>query len=331
MHRVLYITDPADPLIAKIRQAFDGRVELVAAEANQLPTLSGFDALLIGDGPLSAPIMSIPADGPKLIQLTRGHHRDVDAAVLAASGITVAGAAPALADHIARHVILGAIAVHERSAHPAPETQGALNAAIAANQSWLSACIVGIVGFGRVGRAVAKLVMPHVAKVIYSDIRTAPHGATANTNIRRSTLDLLLSQSDIATLHVQWGPTSNPMLGTRELRLPGKESILVNAADARLVDGKALAHVLDTGQIGGAVLDIEDPQYSRLQGLPNMLITPYNAVRSEAADSDVAGFVVSNIEKALSGGGPDGVIEMIDYPRAGDPAFWSSRMSPRTV
>ncbi len=328
MHRVLHITDPADPLAEKVRAVSRDRLQVESTTGDGLPgTLTGFDAVLVGDGQLMSLIEALSEDGPELVQLTRGHHPGVDVDALAAAGVTVAGASPVLAPYVARHAFGLAIAAYSDSG---PRCLQPHEAITSHREDWrgsFAGTTVGIIGFGRVGRAAADLWKLVGATVIYADVRTAPHGSTEKSGARRSTLDLLLSQSDIVSLHVQWGPTSNPLVEARELRLMGRESILVNTADARLVDQEALVDALNSGRIRAA-LDVED---LLLKSEPGFVATPYTAARSEEADENVAEFVVANIEAALSGSKPDGVIEILDYPPAGDPAFWSSEMSPRVT
>lgn len=326
MHRILYITDSADPLVNKVRSVAEGQLDIeTVSGASVPPSLVNYEALLVGDTALANPLGDTGDNGPKLVQLTRGHHKDVSTAALIASGITVTGSSPVLAPYVARHVLGLAQAANCDGKQPAGSGNGSDY-----QEPSLAGKTVGVVGFGRIGRAAADLFKLLGATVIYSDVRTAPHGSAAAAGVRRFTLDLLLSKSDIVSLHVQWGPTSNPLLSERELRLMGRDSILVNTADARLVDNEALAVALSSGRINAA-FDVEDTGNPALATNLATVSTPHVAARSEEADENVAEFVVSNILTALSGGNPDGVIEIIDYPRAGDPAFWSSKMSPREV
>lgn len=325
MHRILYITDPTDPLTGKVHSVADGKLKIeTVSGANVSVSFSDFDAVLVGDSRLATPIIGTGENGPKLVQLTRGHHRDVDSYALIASGTTVSGSSPVLAPYVARHALK---LVQSVGGESGGEQHHSLNGKT-----------VGIVGFGRVGRAMAELCKVLGATVIYSDVRTAPHGSATAIGARRSTLDLLLSKADIVSLHVQWGSTSNPLISERELRLMGRESVLVNTADSRLVDSEALSVALESGRVRAA-LDIEEVIESPLANAPGTETTPYIAARSSEADENVAEFVISNILSALSGGEPtsapdglpDGLIEIVDFPRAGDPAFWSSKMSPRVL
>ena len=332
MQKVIYITALADPLVDKVRAAAAGRIDLFVVSGDEAPeSLNGFDAVLIGDGRLRLPLSAFGQNGPKLVQLTRAHHLDVDAAALALSGVTVAGASPVLAPFVARHALALALGARQQQRPAVLQSRDELTAVVERAGPSLDGLTVGVVGFGRIGAAMAGLCAGFGAKVIYSDIRTAARSATAVAGLRRSTLDLLLSQSDVVTLHVQWGPTSDPLLTERELRLIGPESVLVNTADARLVDAEALIAFLRSGRVVGAGLDIEESAAAQFVDVPGALLTPYVSARSTEADDAVAPFVVDNIETALSGGEPAGVVEIVDFPRAGDPAFWSSKMAPRVA
>ena len=99
MTEVLYLTEPDDPLLPKVQAAAKGRVRLTVEPGSfDLKNAADFDALLIGDVRLGARIEKLA--GPKLIQLTRGDHLDVDVLALNNSGVTVAGASPALAGFV---------------------------------------------------------------------------------------------------------------------------------------------------------------------------------------------------------------------------------------
>ena len=334
MRDAIYITGPGDPLVAMVLEQSAGRInfEVVSNEDEPRP-LSGFDAVLVGDGPLRARLSHPGGGGPRLVQLTRGHHRDVDAAGLAASGVTVAGAAPVLARNVAEHAIGLAVAAALPDGPRGMLSRDVISRVKGGPQANpFAGKTVGIVGFGRVGQAVAAAAKLRESRLLYADIRTASYDRSKTPPVRRSTLDLLLANSDFVFLCVQWGPTSNPMIEHRELRLLKDGSVLVNAADARLVDGAALGEALRSGRIR-AGLDIEEPMAGEIAALPGTVVTPYVAARSQEADRAVARFVVDNIERALAAPDPasaaEGIVEIIDFPRAGDPAFWSSKMAPR--
>ena len=328
MYRVLHLTEPSDPLAAVVATAAEGRLDVHHVTPEQTAVeWSEFDVVLIGDVLLPEPVTGRDG-GPRFLQLTRGHNISVDVESLNRGGVTVAGSAPVLAQHIARHALRLAICSMLDHGPRGMQSAANISAVLDENREPLAGKTLGIIGFGRSGQAMANHCSPLGMQVIYADVRTAQHGAEKASGARRSTLDLLLSKSDIISLHTPWGPTANPLISAREFRLMQDGAVVVDTADARLVDIPALEKSVRTGKIR-AGFDIEQPVASEIASLPGTVVTPYSAARTEKTDVEVAEFVVGNIVKALSGGIPAGIVEVVDYPRAGDPAFWSSRMSPR--
>jgi phosphoglycerate dehydrogenase-like enzyme len=332
MPEVLYLTSPDDPLTEKVHAAAGGRLRLeISSDPAALAGADRFDALLIGDIRFESKLAG--AIGPKFIQLTRGDHMAVDAMALAKSGVTVAGSSPALAEFVAEHALALASTITWDHGPRGLISREETARSFIERRAKLGELKLGVIGFGRVGQALVGKASGLFKSVVYSDVRTASHSVAAHLGVRRSTLDLLLSTCDVVSLHVQWGPTSNPLIGERELRLMGKTAVLVNTADGRLVDERALIAALGAGEIGGAALDVVStgaPNSDHpLTGMRDTALTPYIAARTGDADNAVASFVIGNIERALTGERPKGLIEVTDFPRSGDPSFWSSYMAPR--
>ncbi len=326
MNHVLFITSAADPLLQLIEDESGGQLDITAVEPGAIPeSFEGFEVLVVGEVDLSNSIATTGANGPKFVQLLRGHHNSVDVLSLNREGVSVAGTAPLRAPQVANQALGLARVVCSNGHQKASVTPEEIASVAATVGSELAGKTLGLVGFGRIGQATAGLGAQAGMNVIYADVRTASHGSTSSSKARRSTLDLLLSNSDVVSLHVQWGPTSDPLISERELRLMQKGAVLLNTADERLIDQLALEDALQAGRIFAGLV-VEDTAASAFSNLPNTIVTTYS---QRSADQQIAKFVVANIESALSGQHPTGLIEIVDFPRAGDPAFWSSRMSPR--
>ena len=141
----------------------------------------------------------------------------------------------------------------------------------------LSGKNVGLVGMGRIGREVAKRCLAFGTRVTFYDTRMfqAPEPAMA----RRDSLESLLRESDIVTLHVPLTVESRHLINSRTLRLMKPSAVLVNTSRGGLVDENALAEALTTGIISAAALDVlaqepPDPD-NPLFRLDNVLITPH--------------------------------------------------------
>ncbi len=141
----------------------------------------------------------------------------------------------------------------------------------------LGGLVLGIVGYGHLGRAVANL-----ARAFGMDVRIANRpGGTAE--IGRVDIKDLLPIVDVLTLHCPLTATTRNMIGRAELARMKKDAILINTARGGLVDAEALAEALRAGRLGGAGIDVlaEEPPVSGnpllAQDLHNVIVTPHTA------------------------------------------------------
>jgi glycerate dehydrogenase len=142
--------------------------------------------------------------------------------------------------------------------------------------------VLGIVGYGELGRAVAK-----IAACFDMEVRVARRGPD-DTRPERVSLDELLAEADILTLHCPLTEANRDLIGETQLRRMKPSAILINAARGGLVNEAALATALRQGWIAGAgidVLEVEPPDGSSplLADVPNLILTPHIAWASRAA------------------------------------------------
>jgi glyoxylate reductase len=147
---------------------------------------------------------------------------------------------------------------------------------------------LGIVGYGRIGRAVAR--------------RAEGFGMTVLHGIP---LDELLAGSDFVSLHAPLTPDTRGLIGARELELMKPTAVLVNTARGPLVDTQALESALRGGQIAAAALDVTDPEplpsdHPLLQA-PNLTVVPHIGSASHATREAMADMAVDNLLAALRG------------------------------
>jgi lactate dehydrogenase-like 2-hydroxyacid dehydrogenase len=149
---------------------------------------------------------------------------------------------------------------------------------------------LGIVGFGRIGRAVAQ--------------RAAGFEMTVLAT-RETPLDELLARSDFVSLHCPLTPSTRHLIDARALGLMKPTAILVNTARGGVVDQGALAQALREGTIGGAALDVTDPEPLRredaLFGAPNLIVLPHVGSATITARSRMTELAVDNLLAALAG------------------------------
>ncbi len=137
---------------------------------------------------------------------------------------------------------------------------------------------VGIIGFGNVGKAVAKRARSFGASILFYDPYVDEYTAAAE-NAEKCSFDEVLSQSDFVTVHVPANEKTKRMIDYRALSMMKRSAYLINTARASIVDEEALLSALQTGQIAGAALDVfstEPPGSDNpLVRLENVITTPH--------------------------------------------------------
>jgi glyoxylate reductase len=166
---------------------------------------------------------------------------------------------------------------------------------------------LGVVGFGRIGRAVARRALGFGMRVLYHD--TVRAGAAAERELRATATDLdtLLRESDFVSLHTLLSPESRHLITTRTLRLMKRTAILINAARGPVVDEAALVQALSEGWIAGAGLDVFEQEpviHPGLLPLPNVTLAPHIASASHDTRVAMAALAVRNCLAVLDGKPP---------------------------
>jgi glyoxylate reductase len=166
---------------------------------------------------------------------------------------------------------------------------------------------LGIVGFGRIGRAVARRAFGFNMRVLYQDAVQADAAAERDLRASRVELETLLRESDFVSLHTPFLPETRHLMNARTLRLMKRSAILVNAARGPVVDEAALVRALQEGWIAGAGLDVfeEEPKvHPGLVPLTNVVLAPHIASASLDTRVAMATLAVRNCLAVLDGKPP---------------------------
>jgi len=164
---------------------------------------------------------------------------------------------------------------------------------------------LGVIGYGAIGKAVAKRAECLGMKILPFDVFPQPGLVD---------LDTVLKESDVITLHVPLTPETKNMIGAKQFKMMKPTAILINTARGGLVDEAALAEALQNGTIAGAGFDVltkEPPKEGNILldlRLPNFVLTPHVAWASREAMQILADQLIDNIE-AFVGGKPQNVVE----------------------
>lgn len=169
----------------------------------------------------------------------------------------------------------------------------------------LDALTAGVVGGGRIGRAVMTRLLPFVERVLTYDpyVDSAPEGVE-----RVDSLDALLRRSDIVTLHMPLTAQTRGMIGARELGLLPDGAIVVNVSRGGLIDETDLRGALEGGRLAGAALDVLTSEPPRpddpILGAPRLLLSPHLAWYSSASERRVRTQVLDGVLACLAGDPP---------------------------
>jgi glyoxylate reductase len=170
---------------------------------------------------------------------------------------------------------------------------------------------LGIIGFGRIGKEVAKrgrgFDMRLLAYDAYPD-----REAAESLGVELVGLDRLLAESDFVTLHCTLTEETRRLIDAEALEKMKPSAILVNAARGPVVDTEALVAALESGKIAGAALDVTEPEPvpadHPLVGMPNVVIVPHIASASVATRNKMAVIAAENLLAALRGDRPAHVV-----------------------
>jgi len=159
----------------------------------------------------------------------------------------------------------------------------------------------GVVGFGRIGHAIATRLAAHEMEVSWWGPRDKPDAIFP----RAESLIALAEQSDALFIASRATPESAGQIDAAVLHALGPDAILVNVSRGFLIDEEALLAALFAGAIGGAALDVfvkEPPKATRWRDLPNVVLSPHLAGFTHEAGEDLVGQLRGNIERYFLGG-----------------------------
>jgi glycerate dehydrogenase len=166
----------------------------------------------------------------------------------------------------------------------------------------LDGLTMGIVGYGRIGQAVARLAEAFGMKVITS---VSSSGRKRESNVAAVDLEYLFSESDVVSLHCPLTPETKHLVNARRLARMKPTAFLLNTSRGPLADEAALAAALNSGSLGGAavdVLSVEPPGADNpLLTAKNCLVTPHIAWATRAARARLMKTAVDNVRAFLAG------------------------------
>jgi phosphoglycerate dehydrogenase-like enzyme len=276
------------------------------------------DALIIpAVGPKVAPAL-FERSRLKLVQITGAGVDRVDRDTLTRLGIPVANVAGGSNDAVAEYAVTSASLLLRRFAWADAEIKAGSYAAFRArmaadNLAGLDGLLVGLVGFGAIGLAVAQAFAGLGCRVCYYD--PAPRDPKAGEAIgaKPMAFDALLMSADVVSVHAPLLPATEGLIGERELSLMKPGAVLIQASRGGVVDEAALAAHLRSNRLGSAAVDVystepptADNPLLKLEGEASrrLLLTPHIAGVTRQSWGTLFRSAWQNIERVLRGEAP---------------------------
>jgi D-3-phosphoglycerate dehydrogenase len=172
----------------------------------------------------------------------------------------------------------------------------------------LSELTVGLIGYGAIGTRVVKLLKPFGCRILVTDPYVQISASDRNDGIEQVSLERLLAESDVVTLHARVTPETTHMINRDTLAKMKQGATLINTARGPLVDYDALYEALTNGHLRGAMLEtfgIEPvPSDWPLLQLPNVTLTPHIAGASVKTITYAANTAAEEVRRYLAGEPP---------------------------
>lgn len=278
----------------------------------------GFEAVCVFvNDLLDAPTLQILADnGVRCIALRCAGYNNVDLKTAQALGLTVVRV-PAYSPHAVAEHTIGLLLAVNRKIHRAYNRTREGNFALEGLLGFdLYGLTAGIIGTGRIGINVARILRGFGCRVIASD--PMPSEECKALGVEYVAIDTLLKESDVITLHCPLTPDSHHMIDAAAIERMKPGVTLINTSRGALVDTRALIAGLKSGKIGNLALDvyeeegdlffedlsntvIQDDVFTRLTTFPNVLITGHQAFFTRNALQNIAQTTLANLNNVESG------------------------------
>ena len=264
------------------------------------------DAVMVVIYPITEAVL---AQCPKLRVIVRyGVGVDnVDLAAATAHGVMVCNVPDYCIDEVANHSMAMLLALNRRLVPQGNAMRLATRFRLAP-MGRLRGETLGLIGFGRLARAVADRARGFGLTVIAYD----PYAAAGPADVRLLPLDTVLAEADYVSVHVPLTPQTRDLIGAREFALMKPTAYIISTARGGIISERDLAQALDAGQLAGAGLDVWEQEPvspdNPLLGYPQVIPTPHTGYFSNESAPAIRRRVAEIASEALLGGIPESVV-----------------------
>lgn len=283
--------------------------ELPPSRAQLLEKVRGVEGILsMLSDPIDAAVMDAAGPGLKVIANYAVGYDNIDTAEAARRGIAVGNTPGVLTDATADLAFALLMAAARRV------VEGDAYVRAGRWKTWgpklllgpdIAGATLGIIGFGRIGRAVAQRAAGFRMRVLFNTSTVRPDVHADGIDAAYADLDTLLAQSDFISLHCPLTPGTQHLINREAFEKMKPTAILINTARGAVVDTQALYEALKTRRIAYAALDVTDPEPlpadHPLLTLENALVVPHIGSGSIAARSKMSLMTADNLLAGLRG------------------------------
>jgi D-3-phosphoglycerate dehydrogenase len=291
----------------ELRDQFAGAAELrvgsVSAAADVARLTDGADAILVGLQPLRAEHMAALSPTVRIVARAGVGLDTIDVAAARARQVPVVYQPNYATNEVADQAASLALAVWRRlaTADRLVRDNGWGTSVQVGPVHALQDATLGVLGSGRIGRAVIQRLRPFVSRVVVFD---AYRDETLEDVEWAESVDSLLGTADLVTLHLPLTEQTRNVIDAAAITGMRDGAVLVNVARGGLIDERALAEALVSGKLGGAGLDVfaEEPlpDGSPLRNAPNLLLSPHVAWYSVESSGRLASWSIDDVISHLS-------------------------------
>ncbi|AXK34016.1 hydroxyacid dehydrogenase [Streptomyces armeniacus] len=289
----------------------DGVEEASGGPARLIEALDGAEVCVTQMAPFTAAVFDA-APRLRLVAVCRGGPVNVDLKAATRAGVAVTYAPGRNATAAAEYAVGMILAALRRIPYASAELhsggwRGDLYAYDQAGLE-LAGSTAGLVGYGAIGRIVARVLLAFGARVLVADPAVDAAQAAAD-GVTLVGLDELLSASSVVSLHARLTPETHHLIDADRLALLPHGAVLVNTARGGLLDHEPLPAALADGRLGAVALDVYDveppPTSWALRGLPNVVATPHLAGATRQTAERAARIVAAEVDRYVRGEPPE--------------------------
>jgi len=308
-----HLPEHVDWVTSNIRPGFEPRFRSVGSPG-LWQTLPRADFLVLFGAKITAEMIAA-APNLNLIQLAQVGYDNVDVAAATRAGVPVCNTPGVVEGLVAEHALMLILAtMHRLLESDASVRRGEwpqMKLWRKGLRNFPAGATLGIVGFGGIGKELARICRPLASEILYYKRHRLPVDEERQLGVTYAPLEDLLRRSDVVSLHVPLNEKTRGLIGHRELSLMRPSAILVNTARGPIVDHDALIAHLRTGQIGGVGLDVlwEEPPPPDMSDSPlltfdNVAFTPHTGSASWELSQMICSKAFENVYRVAAGEEP---------------------------